>query len=274
MATARTFPEAIDDALQDGLQADTNFGFDDQSDPTGWLRLSAGIAAANRNGEQPQEGIDTMSLTATAKSRTIYTVPSGTHVGRCYAVVDLGTQDDTFNNKPRLVHKVRISWEIPALRIKFEDGGEKPASVHKKYTLSLSEKANLRHDLESWRSQTFTDAELKGFKLNKLLGAPVLLGVTHKPNPKGGVYVNVTSFGKLIAGMTCPPAENPAVFFEVEMGQNDVFKDLPEFLQEEIKKCAEWRKSEEAEAPADEGQGGDGAPVGAGEGDGLDNIPF
>lgn len=199
-----------------------------------------------------------MSLTATAKPRNIYTVPSGTHVGRCYAVVDLGTQDDTFNNKPRLVHKVRVSWEIPALRVNLEDG-QRPASVHKKYTLSLSEKATLRHDLESWRGRAFTDAELKGFVLSKLLGVPALLGVTHKPNPKGGVWVNVTSVGKMMAGVTCPPAENAPVHFEVEMGRNSQeFAGLPLFLQDEIAKCAEWRQQP---ASDDEPHGGDIEPA-------------
>ncbi len=210
-----------------------------------------------------------MSLTATAKTRNIFTVPSGTHVGRCYAVVDLGTQDDTYQNRPKIVHKVRVSWEIPALRIKFEDG-ERPATVHKKYTLSLSEKANLRHDLESWRGRSFTDDELKGFVLKKLLGVPALLGVTHKPNPKGGVYVNVTSVGKMMANVPCPAPENGTVYFEIEMGRNDVFKDLPEFLQDEISKCAEWRQppANEEEAPGD---GMEPAPAGAGP---RDDIPF
>jgi len=210
-----------------------------------------------------------MSLTATAKPRNTYIVPSGTHAGRCYAVVDLGTQDDTYQNRPRLVHKVRISWEIPALRVKYEDG-DRAAAVHKKYTLSLSDKANLRHDLESWRGRAFTDVELKGFVLKKLLGVPALLGVTHKPNPKGGVYVNVTSVGKMMASVTCPPAENASIFFEIEMGRNDVFKDLPEFLQDEISKCAEWRQSSasEEEAPGDDLET---APVGAGKGE---DIPF
>ncbi|MFZ2643172.1 MAG: hypothetical protein WA117_19425 [Verrucomicrobiia bacterium] len=209
-----------------------------------------------------------MSLTATARPRNIYIVPSGTHAGRCYAVVDLGTQDDTYQNRPRLVHKVRISWEIPALRVKYEDG-DRPAAVHKKYTLSLSEKANLRHDLESWRGRAFTDAELKGFVLKKLLGVPALLGVTHKPNPKGGAYVNVTSVGKMMASVTCPPAENASVFFEIEMGQNDVFKDLPEFLQDEIARCAEWRQPPDGDGDSPE-CGRDAAPAGGP----RDDIPF
>jgi hypothetical protein len=53
----------------------------------------------------------------------------------------------------------------------------KPFMVSKFYTLSLNEKASLRKDLQSWRGKPFTEEELKGFDVEKLIGANCLLNI-------------------------------------------------------------------------------------------------
>jgi hypothetical protein len=77
--------------------------------------------------------------------------------------------------------------------------------VGKWYTASIGEKANLRKDLVNWRGREFTDDELKGFDVKKLLGVPCMLSLT--PNDKG--KVRVTGIMKLPQGTTCPPQINP-----------------------------------------------------------------
>jgi hypothetical protein len=56
--------------------------------------------------------------------------------------------------------------------------------VSKFYTLSLSDKANLRKDLESWRGKQFTDAELEGFELKNLVGANCYLNLVETDKGK------------------------------------------------------------------------------------------
>ena len=58
-----------------------------------------------------------------------------------------------------------------------EDG--RPFAVSKTYTASLFEAAALRKDLESWRGKSFTEEELGGFDISKLLGCTARIEVGH-----------------------------------------------------------------------------------------------
>ena len=87
-------------------------------------------------------------------------IPAGTYIARCYAMIHIGTNKDQYMGQEKMINKVRFSWEIPALMKVFDEAkGEQPMAIHKDYTLSLYEKANLRADLESWRGQAFKDEE-------------------------------------------------------------------------------------------------------------------
>lgn len=106
-----------------------------------------------------------MNLIVSAEhSQTQPPINEGTYGGRCIWVIDLGTQASDFGPK----HKVLIGWELPEVQRTFGERTE-PAIVHKFYTASLAEKSNLRRDLELWRGRAFTDAELRGLDLSRLI---------------------------------------------------------------------------------------------------------
>ena len=98
-------------------------------------------------------------------------------------LVDLGMVDDGFGVK----HKVEIWWQLeernPETGTRF--------TVRKRYTNSLHEKAALRKDLEMWRGRKFTQEELRGFDLEKLLGVPCQLQTVHKTTDDGKTFCNV-----------------------------------------------------------------------------------
>src|ERR1700683_3019969 len=170
--------------------------------------------------------------------------PGGTHVARCYQIIDLGTQAGEYMGKPNRKRKVRITWELPDEKAVFNpDNGEQPFVVSKTYTLSLNEKSALRHDLEAWRGKAFTADELKRFELDGLLGAPCLLTIIHQTKGEK-TYANINGLARLTKGMKCPPAINPPVLYEVAMGRNAVFSGLPDWMRETIGKCEEWNKAE------------------------------
>jgi hypothetical protein len=125
-------------------------------------------------------------------SKEFTPAPAGTHQAVCVDVVDLGVEETQWGKK----HKVRIKWQIDE---DMESG--KPFLVQKKYTASLHEKANLRHDLESWRGRAFTESELAQFDLENLIGANCLVNIIHKPGSKGGTFANIASIGQLVKGM-------------------------------------------------------------------------
>lgn len=121
--------------------------------------------------------------------------PEGTHQAVCVDVIDKGMLPNKFR-EGALQHKIDIAWQINELR---DDG--KRFVVYKRYTLSLNEKANLRHDLESWRGRPFTRDEEMGFDVETVIGANCLLNVQHKAG-KDRTFANVKSVMPLLRGMS------------------------------------------------------------------------
>lgn len=120
--------------------------------------------------------------------------PAGVHVAVCVDVIDLGLLEVTYSGKTKKQHKVRLAWQIGEDR---EDG--KPFLVQKQYTLSLSEKATMRADLESWRGRPFTPAEEGGFDVETIIGAPCMLNIVHETK-EGKTYANIKAVMPLMKG--------------------------------------------------------------------------
>lgn len=160
--------------------------------------------------------------------------PQGTHIAVANLIADLGVQPGG-RYKPR--HQIYIRWEIPAERIEWVDRDGKlqrgPAQIGKAYTLSLSTKAKLRGDLENWRGRPFTDAELAGFDIFKVLGAACQIMVQHQAGADGRTYANVTGIMGLPRGVAKPAAERPLVKYSPD--EPDQFDELPQWLQDKVR---------------------------------------
>jgi hypothetical protein len=120
-----------------------------------------------------------MALTASDTGGNFVRAPKGVHPAICYSVIDLGTQVGNYEGKRYERHQVFISWELPDQPHDF-DGVTKPIAISEFYTLSLNEKANLRHMLEGWRSKSFSKDELEGFDIKNILGKPCLINIIDK----------------------------------------------------------------------------------------------
>ena len=121
--------------------------------------------------------------------------PQGVWNAVCCDVVDLGVLEVSFGGNKKKQHKIYISWQVEEVM-----ENNKPFLATKRYTLSLHEKAALRKDLESWRGRPFTDEELEGFDIEKLIGIPCMLNVVEN-RKDGKVYGNVTAIMRLRKGM-------------------------------------------------------------------------
>lgn len=128
--------------------------------------------------------------------------PQGVHQAVCCDVVDMGNLEVVWNGQKKVQHKIRIVWQVEEL---MDD--DKPFIVQTRYTASLHEKSRLRKDLESWRGRAFTDAELKSFDLEVLLGVNCLLNVV-QVTKDGKTYANVTAVMPLKKGMEKMSASN------------------------------------------------------------------
>lgn len=169
-------------------------------------------------------------------SATFTPAPPGTHIARCFRIVDLGTQHSEYKGKPTRRNQVLITWELPNETIETESG-ERPITASRFYTNSLGEKANLRQDLEAWRGRGFTDAELQKFDLETVLGVPCMLTVVAGENGKTKV-AGVTGLPK---NTQCPEQINESFSFWLdEEFDYTKFEQLSEGVQGIIKKSEEW----------------------------------
>jgi len=178
-------------------------------------------------------------------------VPPGAYIGRCFSLIDLGTQLTTGQYGEKLQHKIRIAWELfgedeagQPLTITV-DGKEMPLTISKNYTMSLHEKAGLRKDLAAWRGREFTEDEARGFDVSKLLGAYCMVNATHSET-NGKTYTNVAGLTPLPGALknVKPAPVHPAVMFDLEKPDMALFATFYAKLQEQIQRSPEWAKSQ------------------------------
>lgn len=180
-------------------------------------------------------------------------VPSGAFIGRCYSLIDLGTQHSEGQYGPKDQHKIQIGWELfgedddgQPLTVEYE-GKTMPMTIKKSYTVSLHEKSGLRRDLASWRGRDFTDDEAKAFDISKLMGAYCMVNVTTSEN-NGKTYSNVAGLTKLPTALkdAKPAPVHGNILFDMDNPDMALFEGFHEKLQEAIKRAPEWKGSKSA----------------------------
>jgi len=183
-------------------------------------------------------------------------VPPGMHLARCYRVIDLGTQNSTFQGvvtkKPKLMFQFEVHSEDDAGNPLVTDKGE-PMSISKNFSLSLAEKATLRKDLETWRGRAFTGTELNGFQLKNVLGVWAMISVIKAMGNDGNEYTNISAI------MPVPPAikrggmpqgHNNLKEFSIDEPDMELFSTFSNTLKEKIQKSPEWQARGNSNAPA------------------------
>ena len=180
--------------------------------------------------------------------------PAGMHLARCYRIIDLGTQKSEYMGQVKYQHKIMIGWEIHGMNddgttIIMQDG--RPFSIFKNYTLSWSDKANLRLDLQSWRGKPFTQEEMRRFDLKNVLGAFCMLNVIDRPSADGSkTYSNVngvTPVPAMIKQNGLPAAVNKNELFNIAEPDMEMFNGFTDNLKQKITSSPEWEKLQGAE---------------------------
>lgn len=180
---------------------------------------------------------------SSAGSGNFSPIEAGNYPARCIQMVHIGTVEETILGAIKHLNKVRISWELPTELKEYKEGeGEKPAIISKEFTLSLSDRANLRKGLASWRGKDFTEEEAKLFDVSKLIEKTCLINVIHKTSKDGSkVYAEIGSISPLPKGMVCDPQITPSKIFSYDPFDQSVFDSLPDFLKDKIKTSDEYR---------------------------------
>ena len=177
-------------------------------------------------------------------------VPPGAYIGRCFSLIDLGTQLSSGQYGEKIQHKIRIGWELfgededgNALTVQV-DGKDMPMTISKSYTVSLHEKSSLRKDLAAWRGKDFTDEEAQGFDVAKLLGVYCMVNVTTSET-NGKTYSNVAGLTPLPGALknAKPAPVHDHVKFDLDAPDMALFNSFREKLQDTIKRSPEWARA-------------------------------
>lgn len=196
-----------------------------------------------------------MSLIASDKGTGTHfeIIPEDTYTAICCEVIDLGLQENKTYDKVQ--PKVLIGWELPELQVEI-NGEMKPRIFTKQYTNSLNDKATLRKDLVAWRGKQFTEEELKGFDVSKLLGVPCLLQIVHS---KSGdrTYANLGGITKLPKGMPQPTPQTDKIRFDIDESPLSMIEELPSWIQDIIKESIEYKKRTGSFEELDDDEGGE-----------------
>lgn len=204
----------------------------------------------------------------TSSGKDFKKVPPGCHFAICNMVVDLGIQESTYQGQARSQHKIYLRWEVPDERVSYEKDGktiEGPCSIGVTYTLSLSEKANLRKVLENWRGKPFTAEELRGFDITNVAGKCCQIMVQH--DTKGDrTYANVTG----VMGTSREQKERASkaasevgvLVYSLDEPVQSIYEQLPNWIKEKL--------SERVAAPS--ARNATALPGGSADFD--DDIPF
>jgi hypothetical protein len=203
--------------------------------------------------------------------------PAGLNIAVCVGVIDLGTRETSFQgDDPYKRREVLLQWELVGLDAEERRDDGKPWIVSKTYTLSLSQKANLRKDLESWRGRPFTADELKAFELLDLEGIPGHLNIVHVKSKDGQkTYANVAGLAPLKKNQKFTHPTTNSLTFEFTNKDGELLDNRA--LDHQLEGMPEWiaSKIRESDEYQDSLRGLTGrVPTGAAVADDDDEIPF
>jgi hypothetical protein len=203
-------------------------------------------------------------------------VPAGVHLAICTQVVDLGFQE-SYAKKYAPKRQVYIKFEIPGHKVKWTKDGQEhegPATIGRKFGLSISEKSHLRPFLVGWRGKEFTKEEESGFEITSILGKLCQLSIVHEKSEDGKkTYAKIKGAFALIDLQkqdlkAHPEKAKPSqalIAYSPESHDQVVWEQLPEWMQQMISSRVEEQQNDVA--------AGDQTPATQTE-DFNDDIPF
>lgn len=163
-------------------------------------------------------------------------VEPGVYMAVCIGFIDLGEQySEMFKSHS---NKGMYVWELPGETIEI-DGEQKPRQLSKEFTISSSSKSNLRKFIESWNGKSYSDDEFLDFDLFDQIGKPCQLNVVLNESKE---YSNVDNIMPIPRGFPAPTSDTKQVRWDMEQWDDAVFAELPEWIQDKIKKSTQYQK--------------------------------
>lgn len=170
----------------------------------------------------------------------------GAYPARLVGVIDLGLQPQSYNGEAKAPkNQLQIIYESSDEFMPGEDGEpneEKPRWFWEDFPLNhiKSDKATSTKRYMALDPQLEFDGDW-----SKLIGRPVIVGLTRTKGRDGNEYNNVGSTSTMRAkeAAKLPELVNDPILFDLEEPDLEVFNSLPNRLQEKIKSNLEYEGS-------------------------------
>lgn len=165
--------------------------------------------------------------------------PCGSNLAAIYAIIDLGSQPDTYGVAGDTKHQIEIGFRIlvPNCHDIFE--------IKATFTQSLNEKATLSRVVEAVLGRPLTVQDRRGFDAKDLLGKPLIVYIAHKVSVRTNKsYGKIMDYASAPMGAVIPDLSEEFMICGLTPGEFDqkVFDRLPPWTQEKIVGSPEFEK--------------------------------
>lgn len=167
-------------------------------------------------------------------------IPEGRHTGLLYALIDLGTHEDTFQGVTKFKHELYVGFELP--EVLMSDG--RPFMWGKTFNVTngrfgpyISKTSNLYKFLKVWTGQD--DPKLQ--MLGKLIGHPATISIVHEEGKKDATKIYaVAETVKPFKGKAVPAAKNEPIIYELGEPGSEIPANVFEWCKKKMVACKEW----------------------------------
>ena len=114
-------------------------------------------------------------------------MPEGTHLGKIFAVVDVGSHPKTFEGITKDSRTIKVGFEFPP-----ESTGGRPITKWKDYGASMYATSKLRQLVENVIAKPLNNTEAGEFRIESIVGKFVSVVFTHSVSKRDGeTYSNI-----------------------------------------------------------------------------------
>jgi uncharacterized protein YfkK (UPF0435 family) len=186
-----------------------------------------------------------ISTTQSNSTKEFKNAPAGSHLGRLYKIVDLGTQQGEWEGKATYARKMIFYFELhgeddKGMPLVNDDG--KPLIVTKYYNASLGEKATLRKHLQTWLNLDFSKMP-EGFKVENILGKFAMINVTtyQKDGKTRASIEGLSAVPAIVTKHGLPKGINEISIFDLNKFDSAKFDGLSDSIKKMIMSSPEYR---------------------------------
>jgi len=198
------------------------------------------------------------------KTKEFKNCPPGSHLGRLYKIVDLGTQQGEWEGKATYARKMIFYFELhgeddKGIPLVNDDG--KPLIVTKYYNASLGEKATLRKHLQTWLNLDFSKMP-EGFKVENILGKFAMINViTYQKDGKTRASIEGLSWvPAIVQKHGLPDGFNEIFMFDLNKFDSAKFDSLSDSIKKIIMSSPEYRALTQQPESSSDDLGNDDIP--------------